>query len=292
MEGLRVTLVGIGLLGGSLGLAIKKRQLAARVWGYVRREASIEECTRLGAVDHATCDLSEAVEGADLVILGTPLAQMAELTRRLAPMLKPQALVTDVGSVKRPVVEALEPLVKNAGATFIGSHPMAGAERMGVGAARADLFEGAVSVVTPTHQSPKESVARLCEFWTAVGCKPLVLPPEIHDELVSRSSHLPHVVASALAISVLNPQYPREQALLCASGFRDATRIASGSPEMWHDIVMANRGHLCAALDLFIEGLNRFRHTLETADSAGISEFFINAKQRRDAWCERACSPE
>ncbi|MDB6022238.1 MAG: prephenate dehydrogenase/arogenate dehydrogenase family protein, partial [Pedosphaera sp.] len=136
----KITLVGVGLLGGSLGLAIKQRRLAAKVDGYVRRTVSIGECEKLGIVDHATRDLHRAVENADLVILCTPLGQMREVTEKMLPALKPGAIVTDVGSVKGSVVEELEPLVKSAGAMFVGSHPMAGGEKTGAAAARADLF--------------------------------------------------------------------------------------------------------------------------------------------------------
>jgi len=292
MHGLKVTLVGVGLLGGSLGLALKQRRLADHVWGYVRRPASVGECLQAGAVDHATTDLIEAVTGADVVVMCTPIGQMMDLTQRLIPALKPGALVTDVGSVKQPVVEMLEPVIHSAGGVFIGSHPMAGAERMGVSAARSDLFQGAVCVVTPSRQSPEPALVQLRALWTGVGGRVLTLSPEVHDAQVSRSSHLPHIVASQLANCVLSPEHPKEQSLLCASGFRDTTRIASGSPEMWHDIVMANRKNLIGTLGGFIAQLSQFRAALEAQDSAFVAEFFTRAKQRRDAWSEQGSSPE
>ena len=157
----KITLVGVGLLGGSLGLAIKQRKLAARVEGYVRRPEAVAEAVRLGVVDAATCDLAAAVNGADLVIFCTPIAQMRALSERVAKALSPGAIVTDVGSVKGTVVAELEPVFAAVGATFIGSHPRAGGERMGAAAARADLFNNAVCVVTPTPQTPRTAVVRV-----------------------------------------------------------------------------------------------------------------------------------
>jgi prephenate dehydrogenase len=161
--------VGVGLLGGSLGTVIKRRRLASRVEGYVRREASVRECRKFGAVDRATLDLHVAVAEADLVILCTPLAQMLPLVKQMLPSLKRGAIVTDVGSVKASVVKEFERIVARAGAHFIGSHPMAGAEKTGVSAARADLFENAVCVVTPTKRSNRAALNRVEQFWKSVG---------------------------------------------------------------------------------------------------------------------------
>jgi len=289
----KITLVGVGLLGGSLGLAIRQRRLAERVNGYVRREANAAECQRLGVVDHAGRDLAEAVRGADLIILCTPIAQMRELSEQMLPAVKPGTLVTDVGSVKATVIRQLEPLFTSVGAHFIGSHPMAGAERMGVSAAHPDLFVKAICVLTPTSTSPPELIGRLEAFWSSVGASPIRLTADAHDNLVSRSSHLPHVVAAELANYVLSPAHPKEQALLCANGFRDTTRIASGSPEMWRDICLANRTNLARVLGVFVEDLQEFQLALEKQDHKAITEFFEKAKQRRDHWCAAgASSPE
>jgi prephenate dehydrogenase len=287
----KVAVIGVGLLGGSLGLALKERALAKQVVGYVRRLASVEECQKLGVVDLATRDLHEAVGGADLVVLCTPLAQMRELVQGLLPSLKPGVLVTDVGSVKASVVQQLSPIVQSRRAHFVGSHPMAGAEKMGASAARPDLFVNAACVVTPTEASDPLAVASIENLWKQVGARVMTLSPELHDEFVSRSSHLPHVVAAELANYVLSPAYPREQALLCATGFRDTTRIASGSPEMWRDIAMANRKNLARVLGVFIEDLQELQLALERADAKTITEFFEMAKDRRDQWCSQSASP-
>ncbi len=288
----KVTLVGVGLLGGSLGLALRRRRLAAVVTGCVRRSAGIDECLEAGAVDEATLDLEGAVRDADLVILCTPIGQMAQLATRFGPALKPGALVTDVGSVKASVVQGVEPLITAAGGLFLGSHPMAGAEKTGVGAARADLYEGAVCVITPTARSDKGAREKIEAFWKALGSRILVLSPEQHDDLVSRSSHLVQVVAAQLVNYVLGPDRPPEQRLLCAGGFRDATRIASGSPEMWRDIALANRKSLAQALDEMASELRAARRLIEDGNHEALASFFTRAKQRRDAWIGSNTSPE
>jgi len=287
----KITLVGVGLLGGSLGLAIKQRRLAGEVAGYVRRAASIAECEKFAATDYTTTDLLAAVSGADLVILCTPLAQMRALVQQLQPALKRGAIVTDVGSVKASVVRDLEKLVHQAGAHFIGSHPMAGAEKTGVAAARADLFAGAMCVVTPTKKSSPAALRKVEQFWKALGSRVLRLTPGQHDALVSRSSHLPHVTAAALAIFILNPAHPPAQTALCANGFRDTTRVASGSPEMWRDIALANRENLAESVDSLIGELEKFQRALKARNEKAITKFFETAKQRRDAWCACGTSP-
>jgi prephenate dehydrogenase len=287
----KITLVGVGLLGGSLGLAVKHRRLARMVAGYVRREASIRECEKVGAVDFATTDLLAAVWGADLVILCTPLGQMRSLVKQLLPALKRGAIVTDVGSVKASVVNDVELLIKKAGAHFIGGHPMAGGEQTGVSAARADLFESAMCVVTPTQRSHRAGLRKVAQFWKNVGGRVLSLSPDRHDALVGRSSHLPHLLAATLAASVLDPKHPKQQAALCATGFRDTTRIASGSPEMWRDIALANRAQLRLALDEFVRELQGVQKVLRRGKAAEVEGLFLKAKERRDRWRARCVSP-
>ncbi len=281
----KITLVGVGLLGGSLGLAAKRRGLAREIAGYVRRDASVRECTDAGAVDYATTDLLAAVWKADLVVLCTPIAQIPLLVEQMLPALKRGAIVTDVGSVKASVVEQLESRVASAGAHFVGSHPMAGAEKTGVIAASEDLFEGAVCVVTPTPRTNAVALRKIQRFWKSVGSELMKLSPEVHDLLVSRSSHLPHVVAATLVSLVLDPSQPEQQDALCANGFRDTTRVASGSPEMWRDIALANRRYLRVALDDFVRQLQRVQALLREGNADHLTRFFETAKRRRDEWC-------
>ena len=285
MQFRKITIVGVGLLGGSIGLAARQRRLAGEVAGYVRRARSLQDCEKSGAVDYATTDLLAAVSKADLVILCTPLSQMRSLARQFLPALKRGAIVTDVGSVKAGVVRELESLIAKAGAHFIGSHPMAGGEKMGVLAARADLFECAINILTPTKKSNPAAVRKLERFWKSLGSRILRLDAAQHDLLVSRTSHLPHIVAATLANLVLNPTSPKMQTGLCATGFRDATRIASGSPAMWRDIALANRNNLAKSVDAFVVELKKFQSALKCGDSKAVENFFTTAKMRRDNWC-------
>ncbi|HEU5396252.1 MAG TPA: prephenate dehydrogenase/arogenate dehydrogenase family protein, partial [Verrucomicrobiae bacterium] len=171
MQFRKITVIGVGLLGGSLGLAARKRRVAAEIAGFARRDKTIAECEKIGALDYATTDLLAAVSGADLVILCTPLAQMRSLTERFLPALKKGAVVTDVGSVKADVVRELESLVARAGGHFVGSHPMAGGEKTGVLASRADLFQNAICVLTPTPRSKPAAIRALDRFWKSLGSR-------------------------------------------------------------------------------------------------------------------------
>ncbi len=263
---------------------MRRRGLAGEVHGFARREATAREALEAGAVDVAGDRLGEAVSGADLVVLCTPVARMAGLATEVVPFLEPRACVTDVGSVKASVVAGAEGPIAAAGAFFVGSHPMAGSERTGVGAAREDLFDGALTVVTPTSASDAAAVILVRELWESVGSKVSTMTPALHDELVARSSHLPHLVAVALAQFVLSPAHPAEQGSVCASGFRDTTRVASGSPEMWRDIGLGNRAAILSALDGMEGMLGELRSLLEARDGEGLEAFLRSAKERRDAW--------
>ena len=288
MQFRKITIIGLGLLGGSIGLAARKFRVAKEIAGFVRSKKSIADCEKFGAVDFATTDLLAAVSNSDLIILCTPLAQMLPITKQFVPALKRGAIVTDVGSVKAGVVRELESLVQKSGAHFVGIHPMAGAEKTGVAAARENLFENAVCVLTPTKKSDATAVRKLEQFWKSLGARVLKLDAAQHDLLVSRSSHLPHVVAATLANLVLNPASPKQQAALCANGFRDTTRIASGSPEMWRDIALANRKNLSRSVDSFVAELKKFQAALKSGDAKTLEKIFATAKSRRDNWCAKA----
>jgi prephenate dehydrogenase len=219
---------------------------------------------------------------------------MHSLVVRAAPHLKPGAIVTDVGSVKRSVVAEVSGPCEQVGAYFIGSHPMAGSDKTGVASATGELFEGAICVVTPTAAASPAITSRVETLWRSVGCRLLTLSPEEHDRLVSRSSHLPHVIAATLAGFVLDPSATPAQAMLCANGFRDTTRIASGSPEMWRDIAVANADQLCRSIEEFSSRLAEFCQAVRRGETASIAKAFEQAKQRRDAWASRPAtsSPE
>ena len=290
MQFRKITIIGVGLLGGSIGLAARKNRVAKEIAGFVRSQKNISDCEKFGATDFATTDLLAAVSNSDLIILCTPLAQMLPLAKQFLPALKRDAIVTDVGSVKAGVVRELESFVQKSGAHFVGSHPMAGAEKTGVAAARENLFKNAVCVLTPTKKSSAAAVRKLEQFWKLLGARVLKLDAAQHDLLVSRSSHLPHVVAATLANLVLNPASPKTQAKLCANGFRDTTRIASGSPEMWRDIALANRKNISRSVDAFVAELKKFQSALKSGEANALEKIFATAKSRRDNWSAKGGS--
>ena len=275
----KITLIGVGMLGGSVGLAARQRGVAGQVAGFVRRAESVGECLVAGAVDAATQDLAEAVGGSALVILCTPVGDMADMAARLKPHLAADAVVTDVGSVKASVVRAVEEVLPR----FVGSHPLCGSEKAGVGHARGDLFEGAACAVTPTGQSDAEAVEMVSGFWTALGGKVVSLTAEDHDAIVARTSHLPHVVASALVNAVL--ARPRTgESMFLGTGFRDTTRLASGSPSMWRDIALTNAEAIARSIDELQVELEQLKTALGAKDAEALEKFFAEGKSGRDGW--------
>lgn len=283
----KVTIIGVGLLGGSIGLALRKRKLAREVYGFVRREATRREAVEAGAVNRAGMDLEEAVRNADLIILATPIAQMDGLVDPMLPVLKSGAIVTDVGSVKAPVVRSVGSKIRKAGGQFVGSHPMAGSEKGGVEAARADLFRRAVCVVTPEAGTAEVAVGKVRRLWESLGAEVLILEAALHDRLVSRASHLPHLVAAALAGQVLDPRRDGRQSALCATGFRDTTRVACSSPAMWRDIALANQKNLVRDLAAFEKRLAALRGWLMQGDAVAVERFLATAQKLRLGWGRR-----
>ena len=280
----KLTIIGTGLLGGSIGLAARARSLAKRVSALVRRPESVAECQAFGVADEVTLDLAEAVAGTDLIVLCTPISGMAALAKRTLPHLKPDAVVTDVGSTKQQLVAELTPLCAGAAAHFVGSHPMAGSEQTGPAAARANLFDGTVCVVTPTGDTHAGALATVNDFWAGLGSQPVAMPADTHDRLVARCSHLPHLLASALSRRVLDPAHGEQQAQLCATGFRDMTRLAAGSPVMWRDIVGSNRDDILAAIDEFTDELGQLRELITDDSPEAIEAWLQQAKTTRDDW--------
>ena len=275
----KLTLIGVGLLGGSIGLAAKQRGVADRVCGLVRREESIAECLTAGAVDEATLDVAEAVADADLMILCTPVGRMGELAAAMKPHLAADAIVTDVGSVKASVAAAMEPVLSR----FVGSHPLCGSEKSGVAFAREDLLEGAVCAVTPTEASDVATVETISKFWTTLGSRVVKLAAADHDSIVARTSHLPHVLASALANTVLAQPRAGESGFL-GTGFRDTTRLASGEAGMWRDITLDNAEAIAAALEDLQSEIGRLKTALSKKDASALENFFAESQAARDGW--------
>jgi len=256
-----VAILGPGLIGGSLALALAERGLAKRLMIYARSPHALDAIRTAGVDAELTGNPSEAVAEADVVILCVPIEAMAGLVHEFRDALKPNALVTDVGSVKGSVVRDLEPLLENR-ALWIGSHPMAGSERAGFAAARADLFDDATVILTPTQKTSRDAQHRAKKFWTALGSNLVLLPPEKHDQLIAAVSHIPHLIAAAL----VNHAVAFGDLDLAAGGFRDTTRVASGSPGLWEEILLANNQAVGGQLDHLIGDLQAIRIALKNPD--------------------------
>lgn len=282
----KIALLGPGLMGGSLALALRARAPHCSVAVWARREAAVEQLRAEGICELVSTDLAAVVKGAEAVILCVPIGAMRQLAEQIAPLIEPNAWVTDVGSVKGPVVEALVPVFECAGrGRFIGSHPMAGSEQAGWSAARADLFEGSVCILTPHPGIAPEIVEAATAFWQGVGCEIRTLSPSQHDAAIGLVSHLPHLIAAALVDFVC--AHDAEAIDFCGNGLRDTTRIASGLPEMWTEIMASNRAALSHQLDGFIDRLQEVSRDLASGHDSKLKEFLTNAKVRRDRHIKR-----
>jgi len=279
-----VTIVGVGLLGGSAGLALKAFDPRIRVAGIGRRRKSLEQALAIGAVDTIDLDPETAVGDTDLVILA-PVGAFEGHMRAIAPHLAAGAVVTDVGSTKASVVRAAHRILGSG--RFCGSHPMAGSEQKGPNFARADLFSGATCILTPTPKTPPEVARRVRTLWRKMGMRTVTMPPARHDRVIERVSHLPHALASLLMLLPTRADLDISStgfrdATRLATGFRDATRLASGDPEMWRDIFLTNRQGILRAIDEFDRSLGNLRQLVAAGDGAGLEAFFAAAKKNRD----------
>jgi prephenate dehydrogenase len=273
-----VAVIGVGLIGGSIGLALRSRKIASDVIGVGRDPATLDEAVRLGAIDRGTTQVREGVASADIVVVCTPVNRVAEDVRRAAEVAPAEVLVMDVGSTKRQIVETVERQTRTS-SVFVGAHPIAGSERRGVANARAELFDTRPCVLTPTPRTQAERLGRAWKFWTAIGCRVLEMGPAEHDEILAYTSHLPHAIAAALASSV-----PADWLPLAAGAFRDGTRVAAADTGLWTAIFRENRGPLLKALDSLQDRLAHFKYALMTDDEEAIRRWWDQARHRRDVF--------
>ena len=267
-----VTIVGVGLIGGSIGLGLKARGLAKRVIGAGYRRSTLSHAAELGAIDEATLDLADAARRSDLVIVATPVGLIVEKVRLAAANAGERCLVTDVGSTKRAIARALRG-VRN----FVPGHPIAGSEQRGNLAAREDLFEGALCVLTPPRACNAKAVAAVRSMWRRLGMKVVEMTPARHDALLASTSHLPHAVAAALVAAT-----GREKARFAGSGFRDTTRIAGGDARVWRDILLANADKVGDSLRAFMKKCGELEAILDRRDGRRLEAFLSRAKEIRD----------
>ena len=280
----KLVVVGVGLIGGSFAMALRQGRMVSEVVGMGRSAARLDEALNLGVIDRKATEWADALRGADFVFIATPVGQMESIMGALAPYLDVNTLITDGGSTKQNVVAAAYRQLGPRISRFVPSHPIAGAERSGVGAATAGLYRGKRVVMTPLAENRREAVARVRDLWEACGARVIDMAPEEHDRVFAAVSHLPHLLAFGL-VHDLAQRYNAQQLFgFAASGFRDFTRIAGSHPEMWRDICVANREALLVEIDLYLAELARLRELVSKADGARLEVVFERARKARDIW--------
>jgi prephenate dehydrogenase len=276
----RLAVVGVGLLGGSVALGARAQGLAREIVGVGRDRTRLEAPLRAGAVDRVTTDLAEGVRDADVIVLAATVLANERLLADVWPAASPAALITDVGSTKRGIVAVAERLAAGRRQLFVGSHPMAGSEKSGYAVARADLFQGATVIVTPTDDAEPRAVKGVTAFWEALGARVSALDPETHDRMVAAISHLPHVAAWALVDAV--GRFEPGALAFAARGFKDTTRIAASDPAMWSEILLANRDAIVASLGAFRRAVDELERLIAAGDRAGIEARLARMKAARE----------
>jgi len=271
----RVTIVGLGLIGGSLGMAIKRKRLAHEVVGYSRKPSTLAQAKRRRAIDRGSTSLAEAVGEAELIVLAVPVDAMVPLARRLRPTLKPGAILTDVGSSKAQLVRHLEAVMPK-GTAFVGAHPLAGSEQRGIAAACPKLFDGSRCIITRTRRTDPKALRRVAQFWTPLVQRVEIMDPARHDALLAAVSHLPHVVAFAL-MHATSP----DALTVAPRSFLDATRVAKSEPELWNAVLLSNRDAVVKSIDRLDRQLARIRRLVARADRPELHRVLQQAQHIR-----------
>lgn len=273
----RITIIGVGLIGGSVGLAIKKRHLAKEVIGVFRRASTLRKALKHKSIDKATMSVKEGVEGADLIILATPVSLIPTLAREAIRHAKKGAVITDVGSAKKLIVEKIEKAIgRSKRVFFVGSHPMAGSEHAGVEFARGDLLKDSPCIVTKTNRTDKQALKKIVNFWRALGAKVEIMTPAGHDKSVALISHLPHIVAFSLAGAV-----PVKELIYAAEGFKDTTRVALSDGRLWADIFVSNRKEIISAAASFEKYYKKIIKALSKNNYPEVVRLLQEAKSKR-----------
>jgi len=283
----KLTIIGVGLIGGSLARALRRAGAVTTITGAGRNREQLEIARKLGVVDVVETDLANACKDADVVVLAVPLGAMRPVLEQLAPTLSDNTIITDVGSAKGSVVADAGQVFNGLPANFVPGHPIAGTEQSGVEASFAELFDQRRVILTPDETTSPAAVATVRGMWEACGAEVIEMSVVHHDAVLAATSHLPHMLAYALVDSLARQDDSREIFDYAAGGFRDFTRIASSDPQMWHDICLANRDSLVKALQQFIADLELITRAIQQADSDTIKQTFERAKQTRDAFCHK-----
>ena len=273
-----VAIVGVGLIGGSAGLALAKRGVANKIIGVGRSDTSLSVAQNCGAISEGTTNLKQGVAEADFVLVATRVGVIGSQLEEIDSYVRPGTLITDAGSTKQSIVDGWEQNRSTRRARFVGSHPLAGSHRRGAQAADSALFENKLAVVTPAESTPKKDTESISIFWQLIGAQVCILSPTEHDLLLASASHAPHIIAAALATAT-----PRETHRFTAGGWRDTTRIAAGDPELWADIVLDNAKAVTAQIETFTEASGQLKLAIEAGDRSTLIKLLTLAKERRDA---------
>lgn len=278
-----VSIVGVGLIGASLGLALKGAGVVREVIGVGRSSANLDQAKKMGAIDRVA-DLAEAVQSSQWIVLCVPVAQMRAVFTQLEPHLGSNTLITDAGSTKSDVILAAKEVLGKKVCQFVPAHPIAGGAQHGAAAARADLFQGKQTIICQLQENSAADVALVEEFWKVLGSNIKLISAVQHDAIYAAVSHLPHILSYALMASVLNSEDAEQKLGHAGAGFRDFTRIAASSPEMWRDICIANKQAILKELDQYLSVTGRLREMIAKEDAAGLEKVFQKASQARQKW--------
>jgi len=275
-----VTIVGVGLIGASLGLALKKAGVATKVLGVGRSKENLDQAQKMGAID-GVVDLVEAAKQSDVIVLCMPVAQMRASFEAIEPHLEPRTMITDAGSTKGDVILAAKEVLGKKVCQFVPAHPIAGGAQHGASAAKADLFQGKQTIVCPLQENSPEDTALIMGFWESVGSIVKKISVVQHDAIYAAVSHLPHLLSYALMASVVNSEDADQKLDHVGAGFKDFTRIAASSPEMWRDICIGNRTAILQELDRYLLIVNHMRKLVAEGDGEGLEKLFNKASKAR-----------
>jgi len=272
----RIAIIGVGLIGGSIGLAIRKNRLAFKVIGIGRRKVSIDKALRKSAIDSGTLNLKQGIKGADLIIIATPADKVELKIKEVSKYAEKGAIVIDVNSTKQGVINiAQKSLPKDI--FFVGTHPIAGSEQTGVFSSNDKLFNGSICIITPTPRANKEALEKIKRFWESIGARVKIMSPKLHDNIVADISHLPHILAYTLCNAI-----SQKDIKMAGTGFKDVTRIAKSNPDMWEEIFMQNQKSLLRSVSVFQKNLNAFKNDIISKKRASLRRRMTLAKRRRD----------
>ncbi len=275
-----VSIIGVGLIGASLGLALKQAGIVQKVLGVGRSKENLDQAQKMGAID-GVVDLVEATKQSDLIVLCVPVAQMRATFEVMEPHLQAKTLLTDAGSIKGDIILAAKEVLGKKACQFVPAHPIAGGAQHGASAAKIDLFQGKQTIICPIQENSPEDIALIIGFWESVGSVVKQISSVQHDTLYAAVSHLPHILSYALMASVVNSEDADQKLSHVGAGFKDFTRIAASSPEMWRDICLGNRTAILKELDQYLAIVNHMRKLIAENDGAGLEKLFNKASKAR-----------